>query len=40
VLFPWISMSSPVVQSIAHTFFFGTTLGLILGIRLRGEGRG
>jgi hypothetical protein len=39
VLFPWFSMASPVVQSIAHTFF-GSALGLMLGIRLRGERRG
>ncbi len=40
VLFPWFLMASLVVQSIAHTFFFGTALGLMLGIRLRGEQRG
>ena len=39
-LFPWFSMTNPVVQFIAHTFFFGTTLGLMLGIRLRGGQRG
>lgn len=35
VLFPWFGMANPVVQFIAHTFFFGTTLGLILAQRLR-----
>jgi hypothetical protein len=35
-LFPWFLIANPVVQFIAHTFF-GTDLGLILGIRLRGE---
>jgi hypothetical protein len=39
-LFPWFLMANPVVQVIAHTFFFGTALGLMLGIRLRGERRG
>jgi hypothetical protein len=39
-LFPWFLMANPVVQFIAHTFFFGTALGLMLGIRLRGERRG
>jgi hypothetical protein len=37
-LFPWFLTANPVVQFIAHTFFFGTALGLMLGIRLRGEG--
>ncbi len=36
VLFPWFSMADPAVQFIAHTLFFGTPLGLMLGIRLRG----
>jgi hypothetical protein len=35
VLFPWFGMANPVVQFIAHTFFFGTTLGLMLAQRLR-----
>ncbi len=35
VLFPWLGMANPVVQLIAHTFFFGTTLGLMLAQRLR-----
>ncbi len=38
-LFPWFLMANPVVQFIAYTFFFGTALGLMLGIRLRGERR-
>ncbi len=37
VLFPWFSMVNPVVQFLAHTFFFGTTLGLMLEQRLRKE---
>jgi hypothetical protein len=39
-LFPWFLMANPMVQFIAHTFFFGTALGLMLGIRLGGEQRG
>jgi hypothetical protein len=39
-LFPWFLMADPAVQFIAHTLFFGTPLGLMLGIRLRGEQRG
>ncbi len=34
VLFPWFLMANPVVQFLAHTFFFGTVLGLSLGARL------
>jgi hypothetical protein len=33
VLFPWFLQSNPVVQFLAHTFFFGTTLGLLLAAR-------
>ncbi len=40
VLFPWFSMADPAVQFIAHTLFFGTPLGLMLGIRLRGGPQG
>jgi hypothetical protein len=39
-LFPWFLMADPAVQFIAHTLFFGTPLGLMLGIRLRSEQRG
>ena len=39
-LFPWFLMADPAVQSIAHTLFFGTPLGLMLGIRLRGGQQG
>ena len=27
--FPWFTMANPIVQFLAHTFFFGTTLGLL-----------
>lgn len=27
--FPWFTMANPVVQFLAHVFFFGTTLGLL-----------
>ena len=38
VLFPWFLMANPVAQLLAHTFFFGTALGLLLtGIWHRGE---
>lgn len=30
VAFPWFAMANPVVQFLAHTFFFGTVLGLLL----------
>ena len=30
VLFPWFLMANPVAQLLAHTFFFGTALGLLL----------
>lgn len=33
VLFPWFAMANPVVQFFAHTFFFGTALGLLLAAR-------
>jgi hypothetical protein len=33
VLFPWFGMANPVVQFFAHTFFFGTALGLVLAAR-------
>jgi len=35
VAFPWFLAASPMVQFIAHTFFFGTILGLMLSVRLR-----
>ncbi len=28
--FPWFGMAEPLVQFIAHTFFYGTALGLVL----------
>ncbi len=31
MLFPWFLMANPVVQFAAHTFFYGTALGLLLG---------
>lgn len=34
VAFPWFGMADPLVQFIAHTFFFGTVLGLLLAWRL------
>ncbi|MDQ4106740.1 MAG: hypothetical protein M3157_06170 [Actinomycetota bacterium] len=37
VAFPWFGMANPVVQFIAHTFFFGTVLGLLLASRTQGE---
>ncbi len=33
ILFPWFGMANPVVQFFAHTFFFGTVLGLVLASR-------
>ncbi len=33
ILFPWFLMANPVVQFLAHTFFFGTALGLVLAAR-------
>lgn len=34
IAFPWFGMADPVVQFIAHTFFFGSALGLLLSWRL------
>ncbi|WP_273888695.1 hypothetical protein [Rubrobacter naiadicus] len=31
--FSWFAMANPVVQFFAHTFFFGTVLGLLLSAR-------
>ena len=39
-LFPWFLMVDPALQFIAHTLFFGTPLGLMLGFRLRGGQKG
>ncbi len=39
ILFPWFLMANPVVQFLAHTFFFGTALGLLLAARLGSGGR-
>ena len=33
ILFPWFEMANPVVQFFAHTFFFGTALGVVLAAR-------
>lgn len=33
-VFPWFVMASPLVQFIAHVFFFGAVLGSYLGIQL------
>jgi uncharacterized membrane protein YagU involved in acid resistance len=35
--FPWFAMANPVVQFLAHTFFFGTVLGLLLASRSERE---
>ena len=35
--FPRFPAASSVVQFLAHAFFFGATLGLMLGVRLRDE---
>ncbi len=32
--FPWFGMANPIVQFIAHVFFFGGILGYVLGIKL------
>ncbi len=37
VAFPWFGMANPVVQFLAHTFFFGTILGLLLASRSEDE---
>jgi hypothetical protein len=37
VLFPWFLMANPVVQFFAHTFFYGTALGLLLASRVGDE---
>lgn len=29
-VFPWFTNANPVVQFLAHTFFFGTALGIYL----------
>ena len=39
IAFPWFSMADPYVQFTAHTFFFGTALGLSLAGRLGGAGK-
>ncbi len=38
VAFPWFGMANPVVQFIAHVFFFGGVLGYFFGIKLAGPG--
>lgn len=37
VAFPWFGMANPLVQFLAHTFFFGTVLGLLLASRSGSE---
>lgn len=32
VLFPWFAMASPLVQFLAHTFFYGALLGLLFAL--------
>lgn len=47
LLFPWFTNANPIVQFVAHTFFYGTALGLLLASRkdliafstMTGEGR-
>lgn len=34
ILFPWFLMANPVVQFFAHTFFYGSALGLVLAGRV------
>jgi len=38
VAFPWFGMANPVVQFIAHVFFFGAVLGYVLGTKLARPG--
>ncbi len=38
VAFPWFGMANPVVQFIAHVFFFGGALGYVFSIKLAGPG--
>jgi hypothetical protein len=37
IAFPWFGMANPVVQFVAHAFFFGTVLGAILGSQVETE---
>lgn len=39
VAFPWFTTSSPLVQSVAHTVFYGAAYGLLLATRLRSTER-
>jgi hypothetical protein len=39
VAFPWFTTSSPLVQSVAHTVFYGAAYGLLLARRLRSTER-
>ena len=32
LLFPWFAMASPLVQFLAHTFFYGVLLGLLFAL--------
>ena len=38
VAFPWFQSAAPPVQFVAHTFFFGTALGLLLAPRTSKRG--
>lgn len=38
IAFPWFGMANPVVQFLAHTFFFGSVLGLLLAKRSKTAG--
>ena len=35
--FPWFGMANPLVQVVAHIFFYGTALGLLLATRRAGR---
>ncbi len=37
IAFPWFAMANPVVQFLAHTFFFGAALGLLMTPRAGDE---
>ncbi len=37
IAFPWFQSAAVPVQFVAHTFFFGTALGLLIALRAGGE---
>lgn len=37
--FPWFTEANPIVQFFAHTVFYGSVLGLLLGAAWRGDSR-